>query len=83
MSMEVLEALACIAEIERNIDNLFRHGPATERKRIDGAGSFACASAARRQVALSRRLAFSEQTSALGRKPVTQHLIVIQIGKKS
>jgi hypothetical protein len=28
MSMEVLEALACIAEIERKIDNLFRHGPA-------------------------------------------------------
>jgi hypothetical protein len=74
MSMEVLEALACIAEIERKIDNLF-HGPVTERKRIDGAGSFACASAARRQVALSRRLAFSEQTSALGRKPVTQHLM--------
>jgi hypothetical protein len=83
MLMEVLEALACIAEIERKIDNLFRHGPATERKRIDGAGSFACASAARRQVALSRRLAFSELTSALGRKPVTQHLVVIQIGKKS
>jgi hypothetical protein len=47
MSMEVLEALACIAEIERKIDNLFRHGPVTERKRIDGAGSFACTSAAR------------------------------------
>jgi len=38
MSMEVLEALACIAEIERKIDNLFRHGPVTERKRIEGAG---------------------------------------------
>jgi hypothetical protein len=46
MSMEVLEALACIAEIERKIDNLFRLGPVTERKRIDGGGSFACASAA-------------------------------------
>jgi hypothetical protein len=33
MSMEVLEALACIAEIERKIDNLFRHGPVAERKR--------------------------------------------------
>jgi hypothetical protein len=43
MSIEVLEALACIAEIERKIDNLFRHRPVTERKRIDGAGSFACA----------------------------------------
>jgi hypothetical protein len=53
MLMEVLEALACTAEIERKIDNLFRHGPVTERKRIDGAGSFACASAARRQVALA------------------------------
>ena len=28
MSMEVLEALACIAEIDRKSDNLFRHGPA-------------------------------------------------------
>jgi len=28
MSMEVLEAFACIAEIERKSDNLFRHGPA-------------------------------------------------------
>jgi hypothetical protein len=26
MSMEVLEAAACIAEIERKSDNLFRHG---------------------------------------------------------
>jgi hypothetical protein len=51
MSMEVLEALTCIVEIGRKIDNLFRHGPVTERKRIDGAGSFACALAARRQVA--------------------------------
>ncbi len=66
MSMEVPEALACIAEIERKIDNLFRHGPVTERMRIDGAGSFACASAARRQVALSRRLALSAQTSKTG-----------------
>jgi hypothetical protein len=47
MSMEVLEALACIGEIERKIDNLFRPGPVTEQKRIDGAGSFACASGAR------------------------------------
>ena len=46
MSMEVLEALACIAETESKIDNLFRHGPVMERKSIDGAGSFACASAA-------------------------------------
>jgi hypothetical protein len=51
--LEVLEALACIAEIERKIDNLFRHGPVTERRRIDGAGSFACALAVRRQVALA------------------------------
>jgi phage baseplate assembly protein gpV len=36
MSMEVLEALTRIAEIERKIDNLFRHGPVTERKKIDG-----------------------------------------------
>jgi hypothetical protein len=36
MSIEVLEALACIAEIEREIDNLFRLRPPTERKRIDG-----------------------------------------------
>jgi len=27
MSMEVLEALARVAEIDRNSDNLFRHGP--------------------------------------------------------
>jgi hypothetical protein len=34
--MKVLEALARIAEIEREIDNLFRHGPLTARKKIDG-----------------------------------------------
>jgi phage baseplate assembly protein gpV len=36
MSMELLEALTRIAEVERKIDNLFRHGPVTERKKIDG-----------------------------------------------
>ncbi|MGJ4927471.1 phage baseplate assembly protein V [Bradyrhizobium sp. HKCCYLRH3095] len=36
MSMVVLEALTRIAEIERKLDNLFRHGPVTERKQIDG-----------------------------------------------
>jgi hypothetical protein len=36
MSMEVLEALALTAEIERKIDNLVRSGPLTERKKIDG-----------------------------------------------
>ena len=36
MSMVVLEALTRIAEIERKLDNLFRHGPVTERKKIDG-----------------------------------------------
>ena len=36
MSMEVLEALTRIAEIERKIDNLFRHGPVAERKKIEG-----------------------------------------------
>jgi hypothetical protein len=34
--MEVLEAFARIAEIERKIDNLFRHGPVMERKKIGG-----------------------------------------------
>ena len=36
MSMELLEALTRIAEVERKIDNLFRHGPVTERKKIEG-----------------------------------------------
>ena len=34
--MELLEALTRIAEVERKIDNMFRHGPVTERKKIEG-----------------------------------------------
>jgi phage baseplate assembly protein V len=36
MSMELLEALTRIAEIERRMDCLFRHGAVTERRKVDG-----------------------------------------------
>jgi hypothetical protein len=75
LSMDVLEALACIAESQDQ--RSVRHGLVTQRRRIDGAGSFACATAASGP---EPPVGFSEQTSAFGRKPVRRHL-VIQIGK--
>ena len=36
MSAEILELLTRIAELERKLDSLFRHGPVHERKKIDG-----------------------------------------------
>lgn len=35
MSAEILELLTRIAELERKLDSMFRHGPVHERKKID------------------------------------------------
>jgi phage baseplate assembly protein V len=34
--MELLEVLTRVAEVERKLDSIFRHGPVHERKKIDG-----------------------------------------------
>ena len=36
MSMELLEVLTRVAELERKLDSMFRHGPVHERKKIEG-----------------------------------------------
>lgn len=36
MSAEILQLLIRIAELERKLDSMFRHGPVHERKKIDG-----------------------------------------------
>ena len=36
MSTEILELLTRVAEVERKLDSLFRHGPVYERKKIEG-----------------------------------------------
>jgi len=33
---EILDLLIRIAELERKLDSMFRHGPVHERKKIDG-----------------------------------------------
>lgn len=36
MSAEILQLLSRIAEVERKLDSMFRHGPVQERRKIDG-----------------------------------------------
>jgi len=36
VSMELLEVLTRVAELERKLDSMFRHGPVHERKKIEG-----------------------------------------------
>ena len=36
MSTEIPELLTRVAEVERKLDSLFRHGPVYERKKIEG-----------------------------------------------
>ena len=36
MSTEILELLTRVAEVERKLNSLFRHGPVYERKKIEG-----------------------------------------------
>jgi phage baseplate assembly protein gpV len=36
VSMELLEVLTRVAELERKLDSIFRHGPVHERKKIEG-----------------------------------------------
>jgi len=36
VSMELLEVLTRIAELERKLDSMFRHGPVHDRNKIDG-----------------------------------------------
>jgi hypothetical protein len=36
VSTEILELLTRVAEVERKLDSLFRHGPVHERKKIEG-----------------------------------------------